>query len=482
MVDRDFIDDVSPDDPADEAAPDPISRPTLRIEGAHLNTRCCGPRADELSSQRQGDGEWGNTEKTDLKISLVSADSSTTEVAAECRTTTEIIREDLLAGRIVEFPPADPAIPTGATEQMPGDANWQSTRKLSAGTAPTTDRPATDDTGRSRLFLFGPENAALGSAIPSTQKPAYYNPILLYGPTGIGKTHLLRSIVESYQREHPDHVTQYVTASDFSRAMTTAKELDTVDDFREKYRSCQLLAIDDLQELTGRPAAQIELSATLDELVRAGNQLYLASRRTLAEFDTLLPGLKSRLMGGLSLPIVKPSAEARRAIIFQLARQRELILTEDVLSTLAAPHKKYSHLLESVPQLAGVLTELSAASDPTIGMDQLRGVLDLSTANDAISARKITTKAAHYFRLKTADLTGPSRKHAVVVARGVAIYLMRKLSRNSLESIGQQLGRRDHSTILHAYRKTEKAIPTDPVVRESINEIAAQLGAYSPLE
>lgn len=137
---------------------------------------------------------------------------------------------------------------------------------------------------------------------------------------------------------------------------------------------------------------------------------------------------------------------------------------------------------ETAAALTRVMMELASVAESPVRPATVRKILCETVDPQGVSPRTITTRTARYFRLKAVDLRGPSRKKAVVAARGIAVYLMRQLARTSLEKIGQHLGNRDHSTVLHAFRKTETAAGSDPVVRNAINEIAGQLGADSPLE
>lgn len=370
------------------------------------------------------------------------------------------------------------------------------------GSQDVTSRPD----GRLRQFIGGPENSLLTVAVawasPDCVVPNAlatpvdvgqphrgewasdgndvtdtlheYNPILFYGPNGVGKTHLLNVLAEQIQADDPDALIVTLTGSDYARAIQVASELDAFNELRSKHRTCDLLIIDDLQELKGKQAAQGELLHTIDERTDHGRRTLFTSPAAPAEMMDLESGLISRLTSGLIVPIAQPGPAARCEIIVQLANELQLQLPPDVLELLTTTG---NHQLETVAQLRSVLLELSTFTEQPIRLRDVRAVLKRANEGPDLSTRQITAQAARHFQLRSAELTGPSRRQATVRARGVAIYLVRKLTGQSLEEIGRHFGQRDHSTILHSFRKIEKAKETDPLVRKSIHEIADRLGA-----
>jgi chromosomal replication initiator protein len=333
-------------------------------------------------------------------------------------------------------------------------------------------------------FIGGPENSLIQLALEAAVSSCRYNPILLYGLPGVGKSHLLHLLAAQYQSKQ-DLTKQKtdcnsvlsITGADFARAITAARELDALDDLRTKHRSVDWLILDDLQDIADKGYAQTELLHTIDERIKSQRQVLVVSRVSLAEFGTLLAGLKSRLACGLTLSVAKPEAAARRAIVDQFAADLSLELPAEVRDLLVHPSRQHARRLETVSQLKGLLLELSLSSERTVAAAQR--VLAQSAAEIRFSTRQITTLTARHFRLKTTDLTGPSRRQATVLARGIAIYLVRKLTTLSLAEIGRRFGHRDHSTVLHSYRKTEQATENDPAVRNSIHAIADRLGAVT---
>ncbi len=346
-------------------------------------------------------------------------------------------------------------------------------------TFPQHAEPTSETTSRCgpplRPFIGGPENAVVKVGLEAAVSSCVYNPIAFYGHAGVGKSHLLELVVGELRRVQPNCDILSLTASDFVRAMTAANELGALDELRTKHRLADYFILDDLQVLAGNGSAQIELLHTLDARIRDNRQVLIASRASLAESDDLLPGLRSRLAGGLVLSVAKPAAAARHAIIDRFAQELDLDLPQDVQELLLQPGRHHVRRLETVGQLKNLLLELSVAEEPTRAA--VNRLLAESAAGLNFSIRRVTTQTARYFQVKTSDLTGPSRRQATVFARGIAIYLVRKLTSLSLTEIGHHFGGRDHSTVLHSYRKIELSMDTNPVVRKSIESIADRLGA-----
>ena len=332
---------------------------------------------------------------------------------------------------------------------------------------------------RLRQFIGGPENSLVQVAAAATNsaKTVRYNPVFFCGPTGVGKSHLL-SLLPDLTCEESD-VVQSLTGSDFARAIRVATELDSLNELRTKHRNADLFILDDLQELAGKTTAQVELLQTIDERLAHELQVVIASQSSPFEIEGLISGLSSRLASGLVVPIVNPGEETRRAIVKELSDELQLNITDKSCELLVCPKKQHQRKLESVGDLRSALLELSTATEHEVHPSQVRAIVSRPVDERRFSPRQITTQAARHFQLRVIELTGPSRRRATVRARGVAIYLVRKLTGQSLEEIGRHFGQRDHSTILHSFRKTEKAKETDPVVRKSIHEIANHLGAQS---
>jgi chromosomal replication initiator protein len=306
-----------------------------------------------------------------------------------------------------------------------------------------------------------------------------YNPLVLFGPTGTGKSLLAHGIARRWTQQHPGTRIISTTGVDFAREYAGAVETDALEDFRRKYRRTELLVIDDLHEMDQKVAAQKELILTLDTLLEHYRRVLVTLPHAPAETVTLLPGLASRLSAGLTVPLVPPGAAARRLILQRLADARGASLPEPVIDVLLTELPTTAGKPITVPLLMQRLIRLEqlAADEPSPINESLarRCLLFVSAAKEP-QLRSITKHVCKYFKIRLKDLKGPARQQRIVRARGVAMLLARRLTGNSLEQVGHHFGNRDHTTVLHACRKTESLIKCDASIRQAFEELATQLG------
>jgi chromosomal replication initiator protein len=322
-------------------------------------------------------------------------------------------------------------------------------------------------------FILGPENrlveAALGTLLSGDA--GAYNPLLLYGPSGSGKSHLARGVAQIWKTQLGRSVC-YTTGDDFFRHLSDAHDTQTVEDFRRQHRKVDLLVLEHLERLVERSSAQEELLGTIDSLLGAGNQLLITSATAPADLRSLLPGLVSRLVGGLVVPLVLPGVEARAEIVRGLALARHVALAEGVVRILA------EGLRVSPAELHGVVKHFEAVErfeGRQIDTEMAREYVRRHRGQRPPEIRRIAALAARHFSLRVAELRSPSRRQGVVKARGVAMHLARQLTYESLENIGQYFGGRDHTTVLHACRKIEHSLSTDPAIHEAVRSLGQQL-------
>jgi chromosomal replication initiator protein len=329
------------------------------------------------------------------------------------------------------------------------------------------------------VFVAGPENSLVRVLIEAVQTEAVaYNPIVLVGGTGLGKTSLLHALTQVREQAWPAVQGVSITAADFARSYVHAYETKSVSDFRGRHQRAGILVIDDLHTLANKPAAQQELISTLDALIRRGSLVLVSMRRQPAEVRGLLPGLVSRLSAGLIVPLSLPEAAARRAMIEQLSRQLEIPLPREVVQRLADSPKGKRPAFATPVQLRHAvlqLAHLAQVNASNIDVQLVEQLVKQHQPETKGTLRQVTTAVAKHFQLTGHDLKGESRQQTVVRARSLAMYLCRELTPASYADIGKFFGGRDHTTVLHACRKISGQLSADNALRELAEDLATQL-------
>lgn len=328
-------------------------------------------------------------------------------------------------------------------------------------------------TGWCDRYIAGPENALLVGAVGDffDTFSRIYSPLILHGPTGVGKSHLAHGLRDRFADLHPDAPVLYETGADFARTYAEAVEARCVPAWREERRSVTLYVLDNLDELAERSAAQIELLHTVDALLQAESLLIVTARQLPGRIPHMLPGLVSRLSAGLSVALPQPGLEARRVALSLMADERRLAIDEGTLSTLAAG------LDGTMPELAGALVKLSAAVGHNGRIDRtaVQSFLGKRTPAKQATLRDIATRTARHYALQLGDLRGPSRRQNVALARSVAMFIARQMTDNTLGAVGEYFGGRDHTTVMHGCRKMEELIAHDADVRQTVQELQSAL-------
>ena len=327
-------------------------------------------------------------------------------------------------------------------------------------------------------FLAGPENRLVEVAVRSLieQPDTGYNPLVLYGPSGTGKSHLAQGLATVWKAQNRRDRVVSTTAVDFARELADAIESQAVEEFRAKHRTANLLVVEDLGQLatgkSGKLSAQEEFIHTLDALSVADGWVVVTASAAPAELPGLLPALQSRLAAGLTIPLAPPGTAARMAVLEQLAALRKVQLPEPVARVLA------DGLAGTVPELAGALIHL-AMGEPLggepIDLPSVRRYLSQRNRQPQPSLHEIALATARHFSLRLADLRSPVRRRVLVTARGVAVYLARHFAGASLQEIGRYFGGRDHTTIMHSCRKMEEIVEADPTIHAAIEKLRKEL-------
>ena len=327
-------------------------------------------------------------------------------------------------------------------------------------------------------FIKGPSNQfafAAAQAVAANPSGAY-NPLFIYGPSGLGKTHLLNAIKIEIQKNHPDFNIVYVDCEKFTNETITAIKTATMEQFRQRYRKADVLLIDDIQFLAGKESTQEEFFHTFNCLYEAGKQIVVTSDRPPKEMKRLDDRLCTRLEGGLLADVQPPDLETRTAIIRTKAAQFGMILSEDVIQYIA------ENITSNVRQLEGVVKRLTAYRDildDTITVDSVkRAIKDVIRTGTYIPTPDvIIEESARSFQLSGADLRGQSRSKKTAMARQIAMYLMRNLTNLPLKEIGEEFGGRNHATVLSSIRKVEELLKSDPDIAATVRDITSNINS-----
>lgn len=325
-------------------------------------------------------------------------------------------------------------------------------------------------------FVQGKSNQlARAAAMQVAENPgdSAYNPLLFYGGTGLGKTHLLHATGNRLRMDH-GHRVVYLHSEQFVSQMIMALRHNTIDQFKAKYRSVDALLIDDIQFFAGKERSQEEFFHTFNTLLDGKQQIILTCDRYPKEVDGLEARLKSRFGWGLSVAIEPPDFETRVAILMSKAAEKHMPLEENVAYFMA------KRIRSNVRDLEGALNTLCASARFTgsaLTMDFARETLrDLLTVHDrAITIGNIQKVVAEYYKIRVADLNSKRRNRSVARPRQMAMALAKELTEHSLPEIGNDFGGRDHTTVLHACRKIAELKDTDGRIREDYEKLLREL-------
>ena len=322
-------------------------------------------------------------------------------------------------------------------------------------------------------FVVGKENEfAHAAALAIANNPAdAYNPFFLYGHSGLGKTHLINAIANKIREKNPDMVIMYVKGDEFTSELIDAIQHQTQRQFKNKYRKADILLMDDVQFISGKPSVQEEMFHTFDALHENNKQIILTSDRPPKELVTLEERLQSRFSMGLIADIQPPEYETRVAIIKRKAALYNLRIPEDVVELIATKIKS------NVRELEGTIKKLKAyhslwGQAPTLALakDAMEAVIKENT-NSAITPASIIDHVARYFNITVDQLLSNKKTNEIVFPRQMAMYIIRETTSLSLPEIGKEIGGKNHTTVLYSIRKLEEAMRQDP----KIAKIAAEL-------
>ena len=328
-------------------------------------------------------------------------------------------------------------------------------------------------------FVVGPSNRFAHSAsIAVSKNPGQvYNPLFIYGPSGVGKTHLLYAIANDIRRQNPEANIVYIKGDEFTNELISAIASGKNVEFRNKYRESDLFLIDDIQFIAGKESTQEEFFHTFNKLYEEHKQIVMTSDRKPSDMLTLEDRLRTRFEWGLLADVQPPDYETRMAILKNKAKSLGLTLSDDVLNYIAV------NVTNNVRQLEGTVKKILAYRDlnnmPLDLPNVSRAIDDMfkSEGNALPTPALIISQVCKFYSVDETVLRGTLKNKGVAEARQTAMYLIRKLTNLSLPDIGKEFAK-DHSTVLYAIRKVETAIKNgDKTVQENIQTITANINA-----
>ncbi len=325
-------------------------------------------------------------------------------------------------------------------------------------------------------FVVGPSNRlAHASCVAVSQSPAdTYNPLFLYGNSGLGKTHLLHGACHATKKHFTNWRIQNLSCEDFVNRFIRAIERGKVAGFQDEFRSVDTLVIDDVQFLREREQSQEEFFHMFNALYNSGKQIVLSADSAPVDIPSLEDRLISRFNWGLVVRIDPPSYDTRVAIVKKKAHVRGLQITDEIAEYVA--RKVHANIRE----LEGALTAIYAVATTTgkpITMGLARTALDgqLETTTRQISITDITESVTEYFGVRLKDLQSKKRSQSITEPRQICMYLARNLTKHSLEEIGGHLGGRDHTTVMHACNKIEQLRRDDAKLHGTLNKLSENI-------
>ncbi|HSE96150.1 MAG TPA: chromosomal replication initiator protein DnaA [Methylomirabilota bacterium] len=325
-------------------------------------------------------------------------------------------------------------------------------------------------------FVVGSSNQfAQAACLAVAELPsAAYNPLFIYGGVGLGKTHLLHAIGDRLSRSHPHLRIEYLSTEKFTNELISAIRYDKTQEFRQRYRTIDLLLIDDIQFLSGKERTQEEFFHTFNDLYESHRQIVLSSDRSPKEIPEIEERLRSRFEWGLIADIQPPDFETRVAILKKKAELDRVPLSDEVAFFIA------NRVKSNIRELEGSLVRIRAFCNLTgreLTLDLAQEVLANIWGNEErhITLDEILRRVSETFGVKPSDLRARTRTKAVAFPRQVAMYLTRQLTSDSYADIGRGFGGKDHTTVLHAVNKIEGLLQEDPKFQKTLEHIINSL-------
>lgn len=300
-----------------------------------------------------------------------------------------------------------------------------------------------------------------------------YNPLFMYGPVGVGKTHLMQAIANEVYTKNPDAKIIYITSEEFTNEVVEAIRSGDTAKMKRRFRSATLLIIDDVQFIAGKDRVQEELFHTFNTLIDQGGQIVLSSDRPPSEIKKLEARLSSRFAGGLTVDIESPDFEMRTAIVLKKAEKFGFNITIDIAKAIAEKEQDVRSLEGALLRVVTEATTKHQELTPELATRTLHG--DNRLESHVFHSEDIIESTCRYYNIKSTQLKGPKRDASLVRARQVTMYLLKKELGLTFVEIGNVLGGRDHTTIMHGVEKVENMLENLPALSEDIQGITKML-------
>lgn len=331
-------------------------------------------------------------------------------------------------------------------------------------------------------FVVGSSNQVAHAAAQAVaSKPGnFYNPLYIYGDSGLGKTHLMQAVGHTFLEKHPDKLVLYISTETFTNDFIDAVKTGSgkTKDFKNHYRNVDLLLIDDIQFLAGKETTQEEFFHTFNHLHQTNKQVVITSDRPPKEIKGLELRLQTRFEGGMVADISEPDLETREAILINKAKRHNKEIEIEVINYIA------KNIKTSVRELEGALTKIIATCDLTKSPITLEKTIKIlgnisQSKKRAITADLVLREVHNYYNIPIEDILGRKRTKEIVIPRQITMYLLRSEADISYPEIGRKMGGKDHSTIMHGCSKIEAEISNNESVKEDLFNIKERI--YSNL-
>ncbi|MBO6133437.1 MAG: chromosomal replication initiator protein DnaA [Lachnospiraceae bacterium] len=326
-------------------------------------------------------------------------------------------------------------------------------------------------------FVVGPNNRMpFSAALAVSEDPGkVYNPLFIYGGSGLGKTHLMHSIGHHILEKYPSMKVKYVTSENFTNEVVDSIKMGSTANLRERYRTVDVLLLDDVQSIIGRTQTQEEFFNTFNALHAQNKAIIISSDKPPKAMETLEERLRSRFEWGLTVDINPPEYETRKAILLQYAETLSLNVDDEIIDYIA------SNIKSNIRELEGALNKVMAHKNLNNGIITLKtaqeAIADMITADQPqkITPKMVIDEVAKFFRIGADDIISQKRNKEIVLPRHVAMYLCREITDAPLSEIGKVMGNRDHTTVIHGHSKVEKDLSTNKQLQSDVEDIKKKI-------